>query len=35
MATDPEGITAALRRAHYEQMEKGEWVASIPGFEGL
>ncbi|HEV8717028.1 MAG TPA: hypothetical protein VGX03_29935 [Candidatus Binatia bacterium] len=35
MATYPEYIKAALRRAHYEQMEKGEWFASIPGFEGL
>ncbi len=34
MATYPEYIKAALRRAHYEQMEEGEWVASIPGFAG-
>jgi predicted RNase H-like HicB family nuclease len=35
MATYPEYIKAALRRAHYEQMEDGEWFASIPGFDGL
>lgn len=35
MATYPEYIRAAMRRAQYEQMEDGEWFASIPGFEGL
>lgn len=28
-------ILTAMRRAQYEQMEDGEWFASIPGFEGL
>jgi predicted RNase H-like HicB family nuclease len=35
MATYPEYIRAAMRRARYEQMEDGEWYASIPGFDGL
>ena len=35
MATYPEYIKAALRRAHYEQMEDGQCFASIPGFDGL
>lgn len=35
MATYPEYIQAAMRRAQYERMEDGEWFASIPGFDGL
>jgi predicted RNase H-like HicB family nuclease len=31
----PEYLQAALRKAHYEQTEEGEWFASIPGFDGL
>jgi predicted RNase H-like HicB family nuclease len=35
MATYPEYTAAALRHAHYEQMEDNGWFASIPGFDGL
>ena len=35
MATYPEYTKAAMRRAQYEQMEDGEWFASILGLEGL
>ena len=35
MATYLEYIKAAMLRAQYEQMEDGEWFASIPGFDGL
>jgi predicted RNase H-like HicB family nuclease len=35
MATYPEYIKAALRRAQYERMEDGDYFASIPGFDGL
>ncbi len=35
MATYPEYVRAAMRRAQYEQMEDREWFASIPGFDGL
>jgi predicted RNase H-like HicB family nuclease len=35
MATYPEYTKAAMNRAQYEQMEDGEWFASIPGFDGL
>lgn len=35
MATYPEYIRAAMRRAQYEPLEEGGWFASIPGFDGL
>jgi predicted RNase H-like HicB family nuclease len=35
MATYLEYIQAAMHRAQYDQMEDGEWFASIPGFAGL
>jgi hypothetical protein len=35
MATYPEYIRAAMRRARSEQTDEGEWFASIPGFDGL
>lgn len=35
MATYLEYARAAMNRAEYEEMEDGEWYASIPGFEGL
>ena len=35
MATYLQYVKAAMCRAQYEQMEDGEWFASIPGFDGL
>jgi predicted RNase H-like HicB family nuclease len=35
MATYREYLQAAMRHAKFEQMESGEWFASIPSFDGL
>jgi predicted RNase H-like HicB family nuclease len=35
MATYPEYMQAAMNHAEYEQMEDGDWFASIPGLSGL
>jgi len=35
MATYREYLQVAMRRAKFEQMDSGEWFASIPGFDGL
>ena len=35
MATPLEYMKAAMRHAHYEQLEDGAWFASIPGLTGL
>ncbi len=35
MATYREYLQVAMCRAKFEQMDSGEWFASIPGFDGL
>jgi len=35
VATYLEYVRAAMRHAEYEQMEDGNWYASIPGLKGL
>jgi predicted RNase H-like HicB family nuclease len=35
MATRPEYVAAAMRKARFEQMEDGQWFASLPGFSGV
>jgi predicted RNase H-like HicB family nuclease len=35
MATYLQYLNAAMKRAEFEQMENGDYFASIPGFDGL